>query len=610
MFKPNQRILGQKRAISLVLVGALLLIPAASVYAFFGFFGDDDRYNDRYDDDRYDRNKRKSRNNKYDRYDDRYYDDYDSRRYRKHKQKKQLTPEQQQQLQQQQQNQANPQNPAGGPNAQQNVTPPLMGNTATGTPAPGAPGVPAANTGVVMPAQRLYVAGPLSQKIETLIQQQIPNTHVGIILQEAKSGRILYERNSNETFLPASTTKLFTGAASLFVMGSDYKYETAIKFDPKLRHHETLDGDLYIQFKGDPSLTTQDLQALIHSLKEAGIKTIKGDVIIDNQYFQGPHYATGWVWNSMNWYFSPPITSIILNENKIKLQITSGKAPGEKAVIALDKDESTAINILQDILSVTEEEAENDCSLSIKLDERNDAAFSGCWPIKDKPESLKIAVQNPAALAKQVITDALSAEKISLSGNVILGFAQDNFKTVVSHQSEPLSVLLKTMMQESNNIYAESFTKTMGMLVFNKGNFQSGVRAIQESLGKETKINFKDMRLRDGSGLSRYNLVKPRQISNLLASMYKNQAVNAIFLESFPISGESGTLKERFKSDLLKGKIMAKTGGMLGVSALAGYIKPAKGEDRIFCIMIDDALTDPAKLKKFENDLCEVLLSN
>lgn len=451
------------------------------------------------------------------------------------------------------------------------------------------------------------------QKIDELLQQKLPNTNVGIVLQDAKTGKILYERRANENFLPASSTKLLTAAAALFSLGPNFQFETIAKIDPAYLKDGVLSGlggDLFLQFGGDPSLTSDDIRNLIKSVRQAGIKEINGDIVIDNTKFQGPNYAQGWSWNSLPWAYSAPVTSIIINENLVRLELTPNKTLGEKATLALAPEEKTKINISHDIVSVAESEANERCQIMVDMNSQNEITAYGCWPIKEDSEILKVAVQNPILLARQIINEALKEENITLSGQIALGVPPKELKVIASHRSKPLNEMLKPVLQDSNNIFADSITKTMGIQRFQQGSFQSGVLAILESLSKNLGFDSSGIRLQDGSGLSRYNAISPHHLARVLYGMYQNKNFGKVFRDSLAVSGEAGTLKNRMSSFDLNGQVHAKTGNMIGASALAGYLTTRNSkQDLVFVIMINNSIDQAQDLKAFENSLCELFAS-
>ena len=130
------------------------------------------------------------------------------------------------------------------------------------------------------------------------------------------SGKTYYRRNASKLFLPGSNIKLFTCTAALLVLGADYQYSTEVKIKPGQFKGDTLNGDLYIKFTGDPSFTVSDLRRLVLQVKQAGIKQINGSVVLDNTIFKGDVYPSGMTNEDINAAYAAPATPIVLNQNK------------------------------------------------------------------------------------------------------------------------------------------------------------------------------------------------------------------------------------------------------------------------------------------------------
>lgn len=461
---------------------------------------------------------------------------------------------------------------------------------------------------LMMPCVQAEVNTPNfdGKKIDSYIQKNLPNASVGIILLEAESGKVLYEQRAFEPFPPASTTKLFTTAAALLTLGPEYQYETVLKIEKNALKNNSIRGNLYVQLSGDPSLTEEDLKNLLSTLKTKNITKIQGDIVIEANRFQPPFYAMGWPYHSLPWYFAQPVTAAIINQNTVKVTIDSNKKLGEKASVALAPLETTPLKINQNVTIVTERMAETECQLEVQMDPKNKLSISGCWPIRPTPDILKLALANPVLLIEEKIKEALKAEKIAFFGKVQSAITPAEAEILVVHRSLPLHTLIKPLLQDSNNLYAESLLKTMGVKQFQTGTFQAGVRAVAAVLTKPTGIDFSQLKLFDGSGLSTYNLISPHQIGQLLFAMHHDKKVGQFFKEALPIASELGTLKGRLGTSEVAGQIRAKTGSLAHASALGGYLKTRNQKELIFVIMVDHFLEDIKTIKQFEDELCRL----
>jgi D-alanyl-D-alanine carboxypeptidase/D-alanyl-D-alanine-endopeptidase (penicillin-binding protein 4) len=454
----------------------------------------------------------------------------------------------------------------------------------------------------IINVQPLFAA--FDEKFDKLVNQYLPNTAIGIIVQDPKTGDVKFERRGDDNFYPASNTKLFTAAAALKFFGSNFQYQTGIHATMNKLKEGTLEDNVYIIFRGDPSLTAADLSSLLKQLKAKGVNTIKGNIIIDDTAFDGPAYAPGWTWDSIPFGYSAPVTTIILNENKVRLKLNETTTLNDP--IKIEIDPNSQVKLISNVIAVTKDESEHSCQLSVKVN-NNDINVSGCWPIDKTPSVLEVAVDNPRLFARKVLEDALREENIAYSGEIQFKKTPKEVPAILIKRSPPLKNLLKQVLAESNNIYTESLTKALGLAFLGQGSFQVGTRAIEEILSKDTKINFAQINLSDGSGQSRYNLVSPYHISQLLHHMYQEPTFN-VFYAALSESGKKGSLVERMKSKEMVGKIVAKTGSALGTSALSGYFTADNGKQYLFSLLINQSMNDNLARKTFEDKLCQMMV--
>ncbi len=451
-------------------------------------------------------------------------------------------------------------------------------------------------------------AGPntnFDKQFDILAKQHLPNTAIGLIIQDPKSGAVLFEYHGDDNFYPASNTKLFTAAAALKFFGPNFQYQTSVNATlNKIKDH-VLEDNLYVIFRGDPSLSSADLAGLIKQIKVKGINKINGDIVIDDTAFDDIPYAPGWTWDSIPYAYSAPVTSIILDTNKVRVKFNKTETLNDKIKVE-QAQEAPNFLLSTNIIAVTKDESEHSCQLNAKV-KNNEITLNGCWPIDKTPTFIELAIDNPRALAKSLIKNYLNENNIEFSGNIVFNKAPQNIPTLLTKRSAPLKVLLKQVLAESNNIYTESLTKALGLAFLGQGSFQVGIRAIEEILTKDAKIDFSQLNLSDGSGQSRYNLVSPSLISQLLNHMYQDPQFN-VYYAALSTAGKNGSLAERMKNKEMLGKVVAKTGSALGTSALSGYFTADNGKLYLFSLMINQSLNDYAARKTFEDKLCELMV--
>ncbi|MFI4937534.1 MAG: D-alanyl-D-alanine carboxypeptidase/D-alanyl-D-alanine-endopeptidase [Candidatus Berkiellales bacterium] len=449
-------------------------------------------------------------------------------------------------------------------------------------------------------------SGAFEKKFNALVKQHIPNSAIGLIIQDPKTGKVVFEKNAEENFCPASNTKLFTASAALKFFGPNFQYQTSLHADLNKTQKGSLHDHIYLVFRGDPSLTVEDLDDLFKHLREKGVKEINGNVVVDDRAFEEPFYAPGWTLDSLAWYYSAPITAIILNENKVRYKLDKANELNEIIHVAQADETLPTFPLKAHVAAVTTEESEKSCQFDVSV-KNNEILMGGCWPIEKTPTTIELAIDDPRALAKAQILKSLKEYEINLTGDIIFAPAARQIPVVSVKRSPPLKDLLFEVLAESNNIYAESLTKALGIAYLGRGTFQAGIIGMQEVLKRDSHLEFSQAKFSDGSGQSRYNLVSPYLIAQLLQHMYHDPDFG-VFYDALSKAGESGTLAERLKGKEVNGSLIGKTGTITGVSALSGYFKGKDGKEYLFSMLINQSTKNSYAIRAFEDKLCQMMM--
>lgn len=418
------------------------------------------------------------------------------------------------------------------------------------------------------------VSDTLSTKIDALIEEQLPQATVGILIQDAESDAIIYSQHAHKLLSPASNVKLFTAAAALYQLKPDYQFLTTLA---------QKDQDIYIQFSGAPSFTLDNLKELLSHLKKANIQTIQGNIILDVFHFKSPFYPGGVSYDDLGWYYSAPDSAVVLNKNAETYEFISAEQL-DKPIQIKSKSNSNGLKLINQVITVTNEQAKHHCNLNIAIQSDNTLRLFGCLPQTRQPKIMQLAIPNPTLFAKQQIQKILNEEGITLKGKIIKGKLPQDAQIINQHSSAVLQKLVSYMLRESDNLYANSLTKQLGYAVTGEGTYKQGVFAIKKILSQYVGLNPAQLEITDGMG-TRYNLATPEQIVFLLHHIYQNKELFPIFLNALPQAGVYGTLQGRMKQTSLEKKVFAKTGSMHDISSLSGYLITDKNKTFIFSII-------------------------
>ncbi|MCL5029383.1 MAG: D-alanyl-D-alanine carboxypeptidase/D-alanyl-D-alanine-endopeptidase [Bacteroidetes bacterium] len=455
-----------------------------------------------------------------------------------------------------------------------------------------------------------------SQMNDIFNDPNFSNAEWGVVIQSLETGEYLYKRNEDKLFMPASNLKLFTSAAGLIILGSEYKFRTNIFMNGYV-DGSVLKGDLVIQGRGDPSISGRFYNGNMlkvytdwaDSLANEGIDEITGNIIGDDNAFDEVGLGAGWAWDYESNWFAAPSSAICFNDNCIDIVVTVNKktrqpevtvSPDTKYVIILNK----VTTVPKD--SITSIDAYRELGTNV---------ITVFGTIRDNSDSVKtyVTVNNPTQYAMVVFKDVLRKKGIIIDGypidinDMTTSIDYNKMKLLFTQDSPPLKDIIKVINKNSQNLYAEQLLKTIGLETKGFGNVENGVSA-ENKVFKDMGINPESMNIVDGSGLSRLDLVTPKQIVSLLSYMYKSKYFIPFF-NSLPIAGVDGTLGDRLQNTKAQGKIRAKTGFIEGVRSLSGYAFTGDNEPIAFSIIVNN-FNVPVKLAENIQDLVCLRLAN
>ena len=136
----------------------------------------------------------------------------------------------------------------------------------------------------------------LQADIDAILQDVLFTTaSISIKVVAVETGEVIYAKNAHKLHHPASTTKLFTAATALAKLGSDYQFQTTLYTDESTETQAI--GNIYFKGSADPVLQSDDIVKLCDALVQTGIKSIHGDIVVDETYFDTVREGPGWMWD-------------------------------------------------------------------------------------------------------------------------------------------------------------------------------------------------------------------------------------------------------------------------------------------------------------------------
>ena len=440
-----------------------------------------------------------------------------------------------------------------------------------------------------------------------VLQPEYKTAFAGIQVEDVATNEILFSYNGDKLMIPASTLKLVTSAAALEILGSDYRFKTKIGFSGKI-FNDKLDGNLIVIGGGDPTLGSEYFQneydnphfmdIWAQKIKAVGITEVNGDLIIDCSLYDTEKIPPTWVWEDIGNYYGAGASALTVYDNLFRISFSSPSKAGQPTEIISIYPEIQGIEIANHVLS---SDVNSDLAyvFGSPLDSKRE--ITGTIPKNRKSFTIKAAVPNPEELLAKEFLAHLAKVGIFINGEVKFEKANHNrFEAIYIQESPTLAEIVKVMNHKSINLFAEHLVKQIAAEKTGLGSRKKGIEIIKEywkSKGIDTGFF-----MEDGSGLSHFNTISPAHLTSLLNYMF-NSGNRNVFYDSLPCAGE-GTLSSFNSKNFQQESLRAKSGSMLRVRCLAGYLNADSGKTLSFSIMFNHFDGSHSKL----NSAIETLL--
>lgn len=493
-----------------------------------------------------------------------------------------------------------------------------------------------------------FAQGELESHFNAVFDEpRFKQAHWGVLVADQATGDVLFEKNADKLFVPASTTKLYSVATALSTLGADYRFHTPIYAVGGIEDGGILRGDLVLVASGDLTmggrtnesggisfrdddhtyaslsesnvLTSEDplagIKELARQVQAAGIKSLQGDVLIDDRLFDHAT-STG----------SGPerITPILINDNVIDLVITP-TAPGELASVTW-RPKSAAVVLDSQVVTI---DSPDRIEIHVRQEAGNRIVVSGEIANKKPPITTVVEVEDPASFARAVLIEELRNQGIRVAASPLVrndsaklpsAEKYPSAKKVAELVSPPFSENAKLVLKVSHNLHAS----TLPLLVAAK----HGERTLDQGLRRQHEfllsagVDASTISFGGGAGGDRADYTTPRATVQLLRHMAQRADYN-VYHEAMPILGVDGTLALSVPmTSPARGKFFAKTGTLLWQNrlqdkmlltskALGGYGTTAKDRKVVYAFFVNhvhlDKPADRAEIGKVLGRLCEVV---
>jgi D-alanyl-D-alanine carboxypeptidase/D-alanyl-D-alanine-endopeptidase (penicillin-binding protein 4) len=434
-------------------------------------------------------------------------------------------------------------------------------------------------------------------------EAQFKHAILSLYVVESKTGKVIFDKNTQIGLAPASCQKVVTSAPAMEMLGKDYRYKTDIGYDGKIEN-DTLKGNLFITASGDPTLgsfrwneTKQEIvmQRIISALQEKNIKVITGDLIIDETKWETQATPGGWTWEDIGNYYGAGARGLNWHENQYDLILKPGKKEGDAVEIAGTEPE-LQISVLMNELK-TGKAGSGDNSIIYLPEDGLIGYVRGTVPAGKETFTVSGSMPDASISFIKYFEDLLKNNNIGLTGKAKsskLFFLNKEkmplpVKKIVTLSSPSLDSINYWFLQKSVNLFGEALVKTMAYEKAGFGSADTGLNIIRNFWSKNG-IEKSALDIIDGSGLSPANRVTTNALVTVM-QYAKQQTWYPSFYNALP---EQNGIK-------------MKSGYIGGVRSYTGYVKSKTGVEYTFAFIINNYDGNPGAVREKMWKLLDIL---
>ena len=442
-----------------------------------------------------------------------------------------------------------------------------------------------------------------SSVVDALKNAGIAQNNVAIYVQAVDAPTPILTLNAGKSMNPASVMKLVTTYAALDLLTPAYRWKTEVYRDGNIVNG-VLNGNLIIKGFGDPSFKAQEFWRLLMSLRQAGIRDINGDLLIDKSVF-AKNVGNRKTFDAETWraYNAEPSAFLVNGRNTSfkfsaidsSVSVTQEFDLPEIQIVNNMKLSSATCENWRDRFTYTVK-SNNSCSIEDCAKNAGvTVTFKGTFSPSCNDRYLELSLLNDEQYAFYTFKKLWQQLGGKFNGQLKMQSVPTSAIKVITQDSEPLGYVVRDINKWSNNIMARQLLLTLGVEKRTlPATESSGATVIKEWFASKN-INATDLVVENGSGLSRTERISAQHLGQLLVSAYLSPVMSEL-IASLPILGIDGTVAKRLKTSQSAGRAHLKTGSLDGVSAIAGYVLNAQNKRFVVVMMINHNNASASKL--------------
>jgi D-alanyl-D-alanine carboxypeptidase/D-alanyl-D-alanine-endopeptidase (penicillin-binding protein 4) len=425
-----------------------------------------------------------------------------------------------------------------------------------------------------------------AEALEKILRGPLRFGTTGIYVVDAETGRELFAVHPDDPLNPASNVKLISTATALDLLGPDFRYRTRV-LGATPDDHGVVPGDVYLFGSYDPTLSRGAIGDLAAAVAAGGVTRIAGDVIVGSTPTRDGIYRAS-----------------------VRVDVVAG-APGEAPAVSV----TPAYDFVEVVTTATSGKrarVKGRLAIGSKLVTRDDGRVRLVITVagaigKGKRSSRWISTKERHRHTAHILRAALRTRGVELTGDVAVKEFGDYVDgeaalgrlpvTLAEHRSDTLGNIVKQVNKRSINWLSDRVLATATALTREeKPSMDDGIDAMYGWLDRAAGIPRDKLVVDTGSGLSYRTQFSPRQIVSVVRAASgldvrdgiepeHAQACAEAWKTSLSVGGVDGTLRRRFRTSGLRGRVHGKTGTLSTVIALSGLLEGTEGRTLAFAVV-------------------------
>ena len=416
---------------------------------------------------------------------------------------------------------------------------------------------------------------------QVMAAQRVPAGAASFAILEADSGRVVASHNADTPRSPASTIKTVTTYAALDMLGPAFLWQTRAW---------VRDGDLILQGGGDPYMTMERWWSFVQGLRAQGLKSIRGDIVIDNGAFSLPKEDPGAFDGRPNRSYNVLPDALMVNFQSIDFKLFADPDSHKVQVIATPAPVNLEVENRIRFVPGRCSGAAGRVDFQVVSADWDRVVFSGALSPHCAERSIARVLLSPATYAFGTFVELWRQSGGEFSGKMRIESTPADARLLFTFDSLSLGEIVRLTNKHSNNLMARHLLLTLGKERYgDPATVEKGAAAIAD-WGHERGFDLAGVDIDNGSGLSRSTHISVLQMANILNAAYHSRFAPE-YLASFPLAGMDGTLRTRMKSTPA-GSVRLKTGHLESVSGVAGYVTATSGKTYILVSLVNHIRAD------------------